>query len=111
MKTAIIVLNYNDSKNTVNFVNKVVKYDILEKIIVVDNLSSKENEFEELKSLECEKVDVIRTDKNGGYAYGNNYGLKYIDEKYDDIEYVIISNPDVGIKEEDIITAIKHLEK
>lgn len=111
MKAAIIVLNYNDSKNTVNFVDKVLKYDILEKIIVVDNLSTKENEFEILKSLECEKVDVIRTDKNGGYAYGNNYGLRYIDEKYDDIEYVIISNPDVEIKESDIITTIKHLEK
>lgn len=111
MKTAIIVLNYNDSKNTINFVNNILKYNVIDKIVVVDNLSTKENEFEELKSLECEKVDIIRTDKNGGYAYGNNCGLRYIDEKYDDIEYVIISNPDVGIKEEDIITTIKHLEK
>lgn len=111
MKTAIIVLNYNDSENTINFVNQVLNYNVLEKIIVVDNLSTKEGEFEKLLELSCEKVDVIRSNKNGGYAYGNNYGLKYLDEKYNDIEYVIISNPDVGVKEEDIITTINHLEK
>lgn len=111
MKTAIIVLNYNDSENTTKFVSSVLHYDILDKIVVVDNLSNKENEFDKLKKLSCEKVDVIKTDKNGGYAYGNNYGLRYLDEKYSgEFEYVIISNPDVFVSEENIIKTIEHMQ-
>lgn len=112
MKTAIIVLNYNDSENTINFVKSVLNYKVLEKIVVVDNLSPKDNEFEKLLELSCDKVDVIRTDKNGGYAYGNNFGLRYIDEKYgEEIQYVIISNPDVYVSEENISNTIEHMEK
>lgn len=112
MKTAIIVLNYNDSENTTKFVSSILHYDILNKIIIVDNLSNRENEFENLLKLSCEKVDIIRSDKNGGYAYGNNYGLRYLDEKYkNEFEYVIISNPDVYVSEENIIKTINHMEE
>lgn len=112
MKTAIIVLNYNDSKNTINFVNSILNYDVLDKIIVVDNLSTKENELEKIKKLECGKVDVISSDKNGGYAYGNNFGLRYLDEKYqNEFKYVIISNPDVSVEEKSIATVINKMEQ
>ena len=111
MKTAIIVLNYNDSENTINFVNSVLSYNILDKIIVVDNLSTRENEFDKLVILKNEKVEVIQSDKNGGYAYGNNFGLKYIDGKYpNDFKFVIISNPDVSIEEENIKKVIENME-
>lgn len=112
MKTAIITLNYNDSENTTKFVSSILHYNILDKIIVVDNLSNKENEFKKLMKLSCEKVDVISSDKNGGYGYGNNYGLRYLDEKYKgEFKYVIISNPDVYISEENILKTIKHMEE
>lgn len=112
MKTAIIVLNYNDSDNTINFVNSVLEYNLLDKIIVVDNLSTKENEFDKLKKLENIKVEVIRANKNGGYAYGNNFGLKYLDEKYsNEYDYVIISNPDVSVDEESIKIVIDEMKK
>lgn len=112
MKTAIIVLNYNDSKNTINFVNSILNYDVLDKIIVVDNLSTKENELEKIKKLECGKVDVINSDKNGGYAYGNNFGLRYLDKKYqNEFKYVIISNPDVSVEEKSIATVINKMEQ
>ena len=111
MKTAIIVLNYNDSENTTKFVSSVLHYQVLDKIIIVDNLSTKEDEFDKLQKLSCDKVDVVVTDKNGGYAYGNNFGLRYLDKKYnDEFKYVIISNPDVYVSEENIIKTIKHME-
>ena len=44
-KVAIIILNYNDSENTIEYVNKIKNYKILTKIVVVDNNSNKENEF------------------------------------------------------------------
>jgi GT2 family glycosyltransferase len=118
LKTAIVVLNYNDSENTIKFVNCIFHYNIIDKIVVVDNFSNKVGEFEKLSKLKNiddvskEKIDIIKTDKNGGYAYGNNYGLKFIDKEYKEkFDYVIISNPDVKIEEEDIRKTIDFMQK
>lgn len=112
MKTAIIILNYNDSENTIKLVNVIEKYKLINKILIVDNNSKKKNEYKVLKKRESDKVEVIKTDKNGGYSYGNNYGLKYLDEKYkDEFKYVIISNPDIFVEEESIKKCIENLEK
>ena len=100
MKTAIIILNYNSKKDTIKYVNIIKEYKILDTIIVVDNCSSNLNEFEELQNLNSEKIHVIKTEKNGGYSYGNNFGLKYLDSLEQTYDYVVISNPDVEVKEE-----------
>ena len=112
MKTAIIVLNYNDYDNTQKFVKSIQNYNILNKIVIVDNYSSKKDELSLLKKLECSKVDVISSEKNGGYAYGNNYGLYYLDNKYgkDFFDYVISSNPDAYVSEETIEKSINFLQ-
>lgn len=115
-KTAIIILNYNDCENTIKYVNEIKYYEVLDKIIIVDNLSTQENELENLinfkKLNNAKKIEVIQSEKNGGYSYGNNYGLKYIDDNYgEDYEYVIISNPDVSVKENDILNTIDFLNK
>ena len=104
MKVAVIIVNYNDAEDTKKYVNTISKYEIINRIVVVDNLSTTVGTFDKLKKLENEKVKVISSDKNGGYDYGNNFGVRYlqsINEKYD---YIIISNPDIEITE----TAIKH---
>ena len=109
MKTAIIVLNYNSEKETEEYVNKIKEYNILDKIIVVDNMSTTIGAYENLKKLENEKINVIRSEKNGGYSYGNNYGIHYLEnleEKYDNI---IISNADIDIEENAIKECVKVL--
>ena len=106
MKTAIIVLNYNDYNNTSKFVNLIKEYDVLSKIIIVDNLST-DNNFEKLKQLEDEKISVFQNEKNDGYSSGNNFGLKKLDDTYD---YCIISNPDIFVDEETIKQCINYLE-
>lgn len=89
-----LVLNYNDYETTKDFINRVQKFDNIEKIIVVDNHSS-DNSYNLLRELANNKIDVIQTPKNGGYGYGNNYGIKYINSNYNDTcKYVLISNPD-----------------
>lgn len=40
MKTGIVVLNFNDAKETVPFVEKIKSYNILDSIVVVDNAST-----------------------------------------------------------------------
>lgn len=109
MKFAIVVLNYNDYKTTIEYVNKIKEYKIINKIIIVDNHSTNKDEISYLKKVESDKVEVICSEKNGGYAYGNNLGLKYL-EKIDNYEYVAISNPDVYVEEQTIKTCLDYLK-
>lgn len=111
MKTAVIVVNYNDVEDTLNYVRKISEYDIINRIIVVDNLSTTVGAFETLKSLESIKVSVIQSDKNGGYNYGNNYGIKYLKEQNEEYDYIVVSNPDIVIEEKAIKECLKVLEE
>lgn len=110
MRTAIIILNYNDLKNTKRLSKTLNQYAIIDKIVVVDNCSPN-HDFEKLQSLRNRKTDVIQSDKNGGYSYGNNFGLHYLEEKYGLFDYIIISNPDIEIEESAIDYTIRFLEK
>ena len=112
MKLAVIVVNFNDIDDTKKYVNEIVKYKAIDKIVVVDNNSTKpENSFELLKELENSKVEVIQSEKNGGYAYGNNFGINYLENKSEFYDYYAISNPDIEISEEAIKKCLKALEE
>lgn len=106
----IVILNYNDKKNTIRLTKTIEKFSIIDKVVVVDNCSPN-NDIKDLKKLQSKKVDVIKSDKNGGYSYGNNYALKYIEKNYKSFKYVIISNPDIEVSEDAIIKTIEYLEQ
>lgn len=110
-KLTIIVLNYNDAKTTLNYIDDISSYSIFDHIIVVDNAST-DDSFEQLSAaFNYENVDVIQTPRNGGYAYGNNFGIKYANDTYGESEYIIISNPDVEVKEEVIGECLNFLDR
>lgn len=108
MKTAIIVLNYNDYKNTKKYVETIKEYKNIDKIVVVDNLSPNDD-YEKLLDLKSDKIIVLQSERNGGYSYGNNYGIKYLDSQNEKIDNIIISNPDVYITEESIQKCLDEL--
>ena len=108
MKTAIVILNYNDYSTTYDMLERIKDYKSLDLIVVVDN-NSQDDSYNKLKVFENNKIDIIKTDKNLGYANGNNFGLKYLENK--NIDYVVISNPDVYFKDNDIIKLKIDLEK
>ena len=117
MNTAIIVVNFNCEDETKAYVEKISKYNIINRIIVVDNMSTTIGAFDELKKLEkidTKKIKVIQTEKNGGYSYGNNFGVRYLlkEEKKRKIkyDYIIISNPDINVEEKAIENSLKVLE-
>ena len=95
---AIIVLNYNDAVTTIEFIKSAKRLACLDHIIVVDNCST-DNSYSLLKPFEDERIDVIQTRYNGGYAKGNNIGAFHAIEKYHP-DVLIISNPDVSFTEE-----------
>lgn len=63
----LVVLNYNDAITVKEYLNKVIQYKSVNHIVVVDN-SSSDNSYIQLKQLQSDKVHVIQTMENGGYA-------------------------------------------
>ena len=106
----IVVLNYNDWRTTTNFVQRVKSYSSLNHIVVVDNCSSDES-WENLKSLSDEKISIIKSDENRGYAAGNNCGIRYLRKKFPEVKNVIISNPDIYVADNDIKLLLHKLDE
>ena len=48
MKTAFLIVNYNDYKTTIQLLNNIKEFQSLDKIVVVDN-NSTDNSFDEIK--------------------------------------------------------------
>ena len=109
MKLAVIVVNFNDEKDTLKYVKEITEYEVVDKIVVVDNKSTNPDCFEKLETLRNEKVDVIQSERNGGYSYGNNFGIKYLEDKGLEFDYYAISNPDIEISKEAIKKTIEFL--
>jgi len=97
---AFVVLNYNDAITTMSLVDVLVKWPKSEidiHIVIVDNKSSDGSIEKFLERYKDERsVDVISSDYNGGYSYGNNFGVKYAINKYKS-QYIAIANPDIEI--------------
>ncbi|MDE7056264.1 MAG: glycosyltransferase [Lactobacillus sp.] len=96
-KTNVVceILNYNDAETVFRLVEKIKNYSIFSSILIVDNASS-DNSFSRLKERyqNNNKIVIQQTSRNGGYGYGNNYGIKYAYKKMD-ADYIVLSNPDV----------------
>ena len=95
-KLAVIILNYNSWKLTINFIKKQLLNISLPKntrIIVVDNNSSNDS----LKHLEKLKIKynyvLLSSNENNGYASGNNIGLKWAFDN--GFEYGLVANTDI----------------
>lgn len=99
-KISLIVLNYKDYDTTSKFIDHIKGFEKIQNIVVVDN-RSQDGSYEKLLKYSNEKIHVIESDKNGGYSYGNNYGIKYAIENFN-CDYIIVSNPDI-VFEKDII--------
>ena len=93
-RTSCVILNYNDSRTTVEQVRRICGYPSLDAIVVVDNASAAEDwENLQLSVGGIEKVRLIRAERNGGYGAGNNIGIRYSVRELGAC-YVLIANPD-----------------
>ena len=104
----LLILNYNDSSTTVELVNATINFRNIDHILVVDNNSTDDSFSIFIKEFSG-KVEVIKTSRNGGYGYGNNYGIAYLRAKYNS-KYIIIANPDVVFTDESISNMESFLE-
>lgn len=90
----ILIVNFCDYKMTETCVNQLIKINVKADILVIDNKSPNSSyEYLTQKYQKFENVKVIQSEKNGGYSYGNNFGIRSVDnDKYD---FYCIMNPDV----------------
>lgn len=115
-KLALIVLIYNTANECIRNIDLVMSRNDYLQIVIVDNAST-DNSYETLKAYygHQDNVHVIESGKNGGYSFGNNVGVRYIIEKYHDIEYIGIMNPDVRCDSEGLfskmISALESVDK
>ena len=109
-KNAIIILNYNDYKTVIEYISQIKNYKSIDKILIVDNCSTDES-YKILLKYKSNKIEVIKTNKNKGYAYGNNFGIHYLENSKEYYEYITISNPDVLIDELTIKELLSYLDK
>ncbi|WP_270750095.1 glycosyltransferase [Fusobacterium hominis] len=110
-KLAIIILNYNNYKFTITATENILSISNEIHIIIVDN-NSKNESYKILtdKYKNYERIDIIKSETNSGYAKGNNLGIKYIINNYD-VDYIGIMNPDVILPDiETIENCIKILQ-
>lgn len=107
-KIACVVLNYNDAINTVELIHQIEKFNTIDHIIVVDNCST-DDSMQMLNKLVSDKVSVYVSPKNGGYGFGNNYGVRIAYTVFK-CEYAFIASPDVRFEENILFSILKCFE-
>lgn len=115
MNIGVIILNYVAYNVTIKCVKSFFKQSIdLKKdnvdFVIVDNFSENES-YQVLKDYfnKQKNVAVVKTNKNLGFANGNNFGYNFLtthfEKKYD---FVICSNSDVILNEDGLYDWIKN---
>ena len=103
-----VILNYNDAETVLGLVRRIYDYKCIKHILVVDNCST-DDSWESLNTtLRMDKVLCLRTEYNGGYGYGNNFGVRYASEVLGE-NNVLIINPDVMFSEECLAACLQEL--
>lgn len=107
----IIIINYKTYKKTIECITSILKETKSEyKIYVIDNNSENDSiQVLEEKYGENKNIKIIKSEKNLGYANGNNVGIKHAFK--DGCKYVIISNNDIIIIDNAIDKLIKCMQE
>lgn len=112
-KVGIVILNYGTPKETCDLVLKIKDYKKLNRIVIVDNpcgdnSASLISKF--INKLHNEKISLIISKENGGYAKGNNIGLRQLVE-IEKCDICFIANPDISFEESDFEEILKVFNK
>lgn len=97
-KVYVIIINYKSEDVIQNALKSLNENNLDLHIVILDNEST-DMSYKSLKSFKGRKVEVIRSEKNLGFAGGCNKVFKYIQQAYDDNEYMFLFNPDAVASE------------
>ena len=108
-KYFIIILNYNGYKDTISCVHSLLSFYGNDKdcnILVVDNASIDQSSQVIMDEF-GDKIIFLQSDRNGGYAYGNNIGIRYALQH--GAEYLCLLNNDTEFGCDAITPCIEYL--
>jgi len=99
---SIITVNFNGYKDTCELIESI-PFDLVSEVIVVDN-ASKKDEASMLKD-KYPQIKIVRSEKNLGFAGGNNLGIKVSTGRY-----LYFLNNDTVIKDFNVKSLVDRLE-
>lgn len=114
----VIIVNYRTPELTIDCLKSLVSEKKALpglKVIVVDN-NSEDNSVEKIKNAIVNNnwqswIDLIASEKNGGFAYGNNLAIKKALASPEQVDYYLLLNPDTIVRQGAIKTLIEFMEK
>ncbi len=105
MVLSIIILNYKTRNLTKELLKNLLSLNLPfeHEIIVVDNASA--DGLDAIVKEKFDKVKFIQSKINGGFAYGNNLGIRQASGKY-----IMICNPDLAILTDAFQRMVSYME-
>lgn len=105
MDLSIVILNYYNKNLAKELIKNILELNLAYQyeIIVVDNNSH--DGLKEIVEKNYPQITFIQSEKNGGFAYGNNLGIKRASGKY-----IMIMNPDLAILSDAIDKLYSYME-
>ena len=109
VKMGVIILNYMAYQATINCIQDFLSLEqknVIMKIVVVDNNSG--NDSVEILSRtfkDDKRIIIVRTDKNIGFARGNNYGYNILTQNFHP-DFTVISNDDILLPDKNLFNWI-----
>lgn len=108
MRIGCVIVNYNTSSQVLELSETLSHYEIVKKIVIIDNNSSEADKVLLLQTNNP-KIVILEQDSNVGYGKGNNLGIKYLNSI--NINYALICNPDTFISNSSICNCLKQFDK
>ncbi len=97
-----VILHYKNIHDTLECILSIPKHS---NIIVVDNATLSKEEEKQIKKY---TKDLLKLDKNYGFAKANNKGISYAREKYKS-DFIVVLNNDIILTQKDFEQRIEEI--
>lgn len=106
-KFGFVILNYNSYKYCLRCIRSInsIQGEFKEIILVDNSYSKNERNISRISKLNINNLTILISQKNVGYARGNNIGIKYAREVLK-CDFVCVINPDSVVLQKDFIDKI-----
>lgn len=101
---SFIILHYKNIEDTLECLDLIKTKYLNSHIIVVDNASLNKDDEDLIKNY---TNDILKLNKNFGFAKANNIGCKYAMDKYNS-DFLIVINNDVFIEQDNFLEKVKY---
>ena len=103
---SVITTLYNYSDYIVDCITSFLKQDLIDsEMIIIDDYST-DDSFKKASQYECDRIKVISLNKNHGYSYAKNVGIK--ESKG---EYLVMLDADDMLTENSLSVRLKQIKK